>query len=78
MVLEHLIYNYYLLKSELNIPIDNVIQIGSDIMLPKEDESDNCTSDPIAWYEWLSAIDGKKKKVVEIDGVCDVIEGENY
>ena len=76
IILGHLIYNYYLSKSELNIPIDNVIQIGSDIILPKDDESDNCTSDPAAWYEWLSAKEVKEEKVIEIDGVCDVIEGE--
>ena len=76
MILGHLIYNYYLSKSELNISIDNVIQIGSDIKLPIDDDTDNRTFDPAAWYEWLEAIDGKKEKVVEIDGVCRVIETE--
>ena len=79
IILEKLADDYFFVKKlKKSTCLYDVAQIASDIKIIEDDYNNNVfeTRDPGAWYEWLSAIDGRKEKITLIDGVCRVIERE--
>lgn len=76
IILEDIVFYYYSSKkSSLNSSLDDIALFGGDITIIG-DEDRFSIRDPAVWYEWLTAIDGKKETLVLVDGVWNVIEKE--